>query len=287
METEHWFPRHRYSAKVMKLNRRDQQIASINANLEGVREDRLASCRAQILESYAESSIVDRLAHVIELTDREPSDFHVLTNSEARPVSQFKDNSFYWDFYCKELGRSIALAEERHVFEELGKMPGSDEPVDAARPSFDWLWEGVQQLRSDGFNPTVLAAPIDLYLPVFKNLKIDLQTARNVELPDGSILELFWSSRARPLDRFVVLDPRAGEWKVKLDPETHERLTVAIGRPVSPPRAVTFLAETVVKYEIVNASGLYVVEVVGEPPDEFGLEAATKESDAPCLEQSE
>lgn len=259
------------------MNRRDEQIAEINASVEGLREDRLRVCRAQIMESYAESSIVDRLVHVIELTDREPSDFRVLTNSEARPLSRFNDDTYHWDFYCKELGRSIALAEKRHVFEELGGIPGSGEPVDARSPSFDWLWRGVQQMRAGGFNPTVLAAPIDLYLPVFKGLKIDLQTARNVELPDGSILGLFWSSRTIPLDRFVVLDPRGGEWNVKLDSETNERLTVAIGRPSSPPEAVTFLAETIIKYEIVNTSGLYVVEVVGEPPAEFGIEQATKE----------
>ena len=247
------------------MNRRDQQIAAIRANVKGMGENRLRVCHAQILESYAESSIVDTLAHVIELTDREPSDFHVLTNSEARPLSHFNGDTYHWDYYCKELGRSIALAEKRHIFEELGRIAGSGEPLDASRPSFHWVWRGVQQLRSDGFNPTVLAAPIELTLPVFKGLKIDLQTAHNVELPDGSRLKLFWSSRTIPLDRFVVLDPRAGEWKVKLDPETNGRLTVAIGRPSSPQEAVTFLAETVVKYEIVNTSGLYVVEVVGEP----------------------
>ena len=246
------------------LNKRDEQIAAINAKVEGLREDRLRACRSDILASYTAASIVDKLARVTELTDREPSDFHVLTNSEARRLDHFNGDSYYWDFYCKELGRSVALAEKRHIFQELGKIPGRDEPVDASRPSFDWVWRGVQQLRSDGFNPTVLAAPIDFSLPVFKGLKIDLQTARNVELPDGSMLELFWSSRATPLDRFVVLDPRAGHWQVKLDPET-ERLTVAIGRPLSPPQAVTFLAETVVKYEIVNTSALYVVEVVGQP----------------------
>lgn len=259
------------------MNRRDQQIAEINASVEGLREDRLRACRQQILESYAKSSTVERLAHVVELTDREPSDFRVLTNSAAVQEAQFNDDSYYWDFYCAELGRSIAIAEERYVFEELGKIPGSDGPVDASRPSFDWVWRGVQQLRSHGFNPTVLAASIDLYLPVYKGLKIDLQTGRNVELPDGSLLDLFWSSRATPLDRFVMVDPRVGEWKVKLDHETNQRLTIAIGRPSSPPRAVTFLAETVVKYEIVNTSGLYVIEVVGKPPHEFGLEEASRE----------
>jgi hypothetical protein len=220
------------------------------------------------MDAYAKASIVDKLAQVMELSDREPSDFRVLTNSEARAEAQFNDNSYYWDFYCKELGRSVATAEERYVFEELSKVPGSGEPLDASQPSFDWLWRGVGQLRTAGFNPTVLAAPIALFLPVFKSLQIDLQTGRNIELPDKSKLELFWSSRIAPLDRFVILDRRAGEWRVKLDPHTGERLTVAIGRPKSPPQAVTFLVETVVKYDISSPHGLYVVEVFGEPPEE-------------------
>jgi len=253
------------------VNRRDQQIAEINANVSDLRTDRLQVCRAQIMEAYARASIVDKLAHVRELTDREPSDFRVLTSSETRPEAQFNDNSYHWDFYCEEFGRSVAVAEKRYLFEVLSKASGSGGPLVASQPSFDWLWRGVQQLRAAGFNPTVLAGPISLFLPVHKSLQIDLQTGRRVELPDKSKLDLFWSSRMAPLDRFVVLDRRAGDWRVKLDPDTGERLTVAIGRPKSPASAVTFLAETVVKYDIFDPHGFYVTEVVGEPPDEFGL----------------
>ncbi len=253
------------------MNRRDKQIAAINANTEGLRQDRLLACRAQILEAYKESSVVDRLSSVTEVADREPSDFRVWSNSEARPEEHFNGDSYHWEYYCKQIGRSIALAEERHIFEELGKIAGHGDAIDAARPTFQSLFRGTEILQERGFRPSVLVAPIAFYMPVFKLLVIDWQDGRHVTLPGGHRLELFWSSKSIPIDRFVVLDPRAGEWKVKLDAETQERLTVAIGRPKSPPRAVTFLAETVVDYKIIHHDGLYVVEVVGEPPEEFGL----------------
>ena len=259
------------------MNRRDQQIAEINANVNELREDLLLSCRAQIIEAYRKASVIDRLANVIQLTDREPSDFRVLTNSEARRLAHFNDSSYSWDFYCKELGRSIALAEERHVFEELGRVSGRGEPIDATNPTLQAIVESIAELRTAGFTPGVLIAPISLYGPVFKGFKIDWEEGRYVVLADGYRLELFWSSKVAPIDRFVVLDRRAGDWKVKLDPESNERITVAIGRPKSPPGAVTFLAETVVKYEIVDHERLRVIEVVGEPPDEFGLEQATRQ----------
>lgn len=259
------------------MNRRDQQIAAINANIEGLREDRLVTCREQILESYAEASAIDKLAHMVELTDREPSDFHVLTNSEARPMAHFNGDTYDWEFYCKELARSIALREERYLLEQLANLSGDAPPIDASRPTFQPLLDGIAKLRDSNSPPTVIVAPISLYLPVFEKLTIDLQDGRTVVLPDGYKLELFWSSRAAPIDRFVVLDRSAGDWRVKLDPVSGGRLTVAIGRPESPPGAVTFLAETVVRYEVTKRERMFVIEVVGQPPDDFGLEQTKSE----------
>jgi hypothetical protein len=67
-----------------------------------------------------------------------------------------------------------------------------------------------------------------------------------------------------------VLDSRAGTWKVKLDPVTGDRLTVAIGEPESPLDSVVFLAETVMKYEIENPDGFCVVDVQGEAAEYAG-----------------
>jgi len=93
------------------LNHRDDQIAAIRERVDRLRPDRLEECYKKIRSAYEESSIVDHMARVIEERDRTPSDFRVLTNSESRHLREFNDDSYYWDMYCSELGRSVALGE--------------------------------------------------------------------------------------------------------------------------------------------------------------------------------
>jgi hypothetical protein len=245
------------------VNRRDEQIAEINGRTDGLSQERLVECRTAIVEGYKGSSIIDLLARVVELDDRQPSDFSVLTTSEPRAVDHFNDNSYIWDIYCKELGRSVASAEQLHIFDELGRIPSTGLPMDAYKPELGRVLQGVEELRKRGFNPTILIAPVSLHGAMFRELEIDMQTGSDLVLKDASNLHILWSNRVTPIDRFVVLDRESGDWSVKVDPQTKSRLTVAIGRPNSPPGAVTFLAETVVKYEIVNPHRLCVIEVEG------------------------
>jgi len=260
------------------INRRDEQIAAINARTDGLRDDRLLECRANIMKGYEGASVVDLLARVVELNDREPSDFRVLTNSEARPIEHFNDESSHWEMYCEALGRSIGTSERLHIFERLDQVPGEGEPLDAADPDLQRVLNGVSELRQRGFHPDTIIIPISLHGAVFRGLTIDIQTGSDLVLGDGTKLRIFWSNRVAPIDRFVILDKESGVWKVKLDPETKARLTVAIGRPPSPPFAVTFLAETVVKYEIVDPARLFVIEVQGIPSADLYAEGKTEKN---------
>jgi hypothetical protein len=88
------------------------------------------------------------------------------------------------------------------------------------------------------------------------------------KLPGGPSLQIHWSSGLAPLDRFVILDSTKNLWKVKLDPVTAHRLTVVIGEPNAQPHTVRFLAETVVKYEILDPGAIYSILVEGEPGSE-------------------
>lgn len=269
------------------MNSRDQQIATINAATDGLRADRLEAFRSKILDSYRESSIVEKLTLVREITDREPTDFAVLTNQEARSVESFNDDSYYWNLYCEELGRSIALGEKAHILLRLSQEPGDGKPMDATSPSMESIMTGVEELQTTGYRPTLLVAPISLYVPVFKKLDIDWRDGQTVYLPDKTRIELAWSSKAAPIDRFVVLDPEAGEWQVKLDSQTGQRLTVAIGRHFAPAGGVTFLAETVARYDIVNRDAMYVIEVVGAPTNEFDPEEDSREEKEHAQNNSE
>lgn len=251
------------------LNRRDDQIATLKARTDKLDAARLEQCYRNIVLAYERDSIVDRLANVDEQTDRTPSGFRVLTNQETRLLAHFNDPTYYWEMYCEQLGRSIALWEERYVFEKIAELPGSALTVDGQNPRFAVIEEAVQEVRSRGHKPSAIFAPISLFVPFQTDSALQIDWGSDphetLVMADGTRLPVIWSSNAAPLNRFVIADTSAGIWNVKLDPETHHRLTVAIGRPESPPEAVVFLAETVAKYEVVDPNGFYVVEIVGQP----------------------
>jgi hypothetical protein len=264
---------------VTQLNRRDEQIAALKRSTDKLDRDRLDECYREIVRGYEAATIVDGVAHVVELTDRTPSDFRVLTNSEARRLAHFNARDYYWDLYCEQLGRSIALGEMRYLFERAAQLPASGLTINAENPNFGPILEAIRRLTSLGHKADVLFAPISMFMPfnTGRELRIDWQARPRESLvtPSGQMVEIFWSGGISPLDRFVLLESRAGVWSVKLDPDTGRRLTVAIGRAESLPDAVMFLAETVVNYEIEDPEAFCVIELEGQPRNDLG-ETSTK-----------
>lgn len=240
------------------FNPRDAQIAAIRSATDKLtNKDRLDECYEQVLQGYNAATIVESLARVTPVPDRTPSDFRVLTNSEARRIEHFNDSSYHWDMYCTELGRSVALAERTYMFQVLQMViPAENKAISAAKPSFGALGSAVSALRARGFTPDTLCAPIGLMVPFAgdASLRIDWNASpREVVILDGGVrLNLFWSSGSALLDRFVVLDSSHMTWKVKPDPESGGRLTVAIGqsRIKTGQEGVLFLGETVAKFEV-------------------------------------
>ncbi len=235
------------------MNKRDQQIAEIAASKANLNESLLSGFYELVRGAYEQASIVDHIAIVRATDDRTPSDFRVLTNQELRPTNQFNDKSYVWDMYCRELARSIALAEKAHIFEILQRQVPDRQAIPGV--GFEGLNAAVTELEQLGYAPDAILAPISymvgLSSQLRKNLEWDNQ-GRELLTYGVRRLNVYWSGGGRPLDRFIVFDHRAGVWNVKLDPTTHTRLTVAIGEQPGPPRGVVWLAETVAKYEVAN-----------------------------------
>ena len=261
---------------------RDEQIAAIRDRIGRLREDRLSLFRAQIYEAYQRESIVDDVSRVVETVDREPDDSRVITNSEARALGQFNNDSYMWDMYCTELGRSVAIGERAYVFETLDQIATTGEAIDSRHPQFSTVLAAVDDLIAHDFHPDTLCAPIDLFVPFSMDSTLQINwnsSPREVLLlPGRPNLKLFWSSRAAPLRQFVVFDSSAPTWKVKLDPATGQRLTVAIGEPDSPPEAVMFLSETIAKFTVGDSEAYRAIQVEGElldPMDYANQEAVS------------
>jgi len=173
---------------------RDKQIAEIRQRKSHLREDRLTACYAEITRVYGTESPVEHLAMVIEEQDRTPTDFRILSNSEARRLREFNDDSYHWDHFCRELGRSIAHGERQYIFEELQGIPPTGITINAASPVFDGILTATQVLVAQGYNPDVLCAPISLFVPFAQDsaLAIDWNSSPTelLTVPGGPSLKI-------------------------------------------------------------------------------------------------
>jgi hypothetical protein len=239
------------------MNNRDVQIEEILGSTSNLNANRLELFRRIIRDAYEKSTVIPRLAVLDEQTDRSPSDFRLISNQELRRAGDFNADNVIWDMYCEEIGRSVALGEEAYLFEVLQEQI-LDEPsiVDV---EFSRLHAMVDELVVKGWRPDVLLAPV-AYLPRLlqaQRASIDWGQNHRPSMKSSScVLEVFWSSATRPLNRFIVFDHTVGVWHVKLDPHGGGRLTVAIGEQFAPTHGVVWLAETVAKYEVVDLGGV-------------------------------
>ncbi len=234
------------------MNPRDQQIAELATRTSHLDSERLASFYAKIRTAYDTASVIDRLATIDAIDDRDPSDFRVLLTQELRRIGEFNAADVHWDMYCEELGRSLASAERAYVFEILGEQVPADV---GARTDYDEILNVIDEIDSNGFRADVVIVPTS-GMPGFTRAMMS-----SIEWSDDGRsylryfnrrLELSYSNRAAPMDRFFVFDSSAAVWHVKLDPVTHSRITVAIGEQTVPTPGVLWLLETIAKVELTD-----------------------------------
>ncbi len=166
--------------------------------------------------------------------------------SEARPADQFNDKTFHWETYCGQIGRLVARAEEHEIFRKVMSAADNRNAVS----SFGELRSAVDQAVAElaGYStPPLLILPVKLSVPgIFSDgLVFDRQTADNVVTPHGQV-RVIWTGE-ESIDNALLYHPDAVDWHVKLEPETGNRLRVAIGTQSADPGSVLFLAETVAR----------------------------------------
>lgn len=248
------------------MSTRDDQIAELRSRHVGLRTDRLLELPKLIEEAYRASSVVDSLAVVTEITDRTPSDFKVLTTSELRPRAQFNGADYYWDQYCRELGRSIATAEVGHVFEVVQRdISATSRRGELNSAAVDGL---LREFDMVNYSPSVLVVPISHMARFTQSMgtRLSWTPERMLDIGNGNLCRVVFSNRYHPLGKVFGFDHRCADWLVKLDPTTSSRLTVAIGNQDAPVPGVVFLAETVAKFEIRDSAGFRSMQIES-PPD--------------------
>lgn len=255
-------------ASLHGLSPRDRNITTLRKRIANLQPDRLKAFTEEIVRSYEAATIVGQTGRVAEVMGRIPLGFTIIRKTETRSLADFNDESFYWDLYCSDLGRAVALGEELYLFESLAEVISpSERRIAGGDPHFDMLFEEMGELRAQGHKPDVVCAPISVMVPFLRQLRSHIRWGSHprevLVVPTGEMLRVFWSSKNRPLDRFLIFDSSSAVWSVRPDPESGHRLTVAIGEAQEDSDSVVWLAETAVKYEMMDPTAFRSIPLEG------------------------
>jgi hypothetical protein len=166
----------------------------------------------------------------------------------------FTDESVSADLVFTEMGRKIALSEEKEFFSILPPAESGDE-FQGGR-MYDQITSAVEILRKRGFSPRILLLPIDGYVDFFNwatTRQLPLRRMGNhdaLQLDTITDLAIYWSNKFARLDIAALLDPDFGEWVVKPWGDVKSRVQVLLDP------GQELIAQTLFSAKIVDRRGV-------------------------------
>lgn len=187
--------------------------------------DKLREMQRLAGRAYYSASILDE---IVSLRDFEQGDIREFQQLAYRPrleAEMFNDPATVMDLVFGEIGRSIALSEERAIVTKIAELTVQGSP---ANDNFVAIVQAVTRLLAEGGSPSLILAPVDYYMtwhwdwatrhsegPGFRFI----QDSGRSYLQVGSFppIRVRWSNKYVPFDDFYVIDRGWGEWVAKPD----------------------------------------------------------------------
>lgn len=185
---------------------------------------KLDEMKALAVRQYNRISI---LPDAVAMEDYDPSrhagEFNQLPYRPLMDIDSFNDPTVVMDLVFGEIGRGLAFSETRMIAEYLTSSRALPRP--SMTPLLGIL-ESVASLREDGFEPTIILAPVDSYVDWYDELmmatlpsppfRMEKEEEKSyLVFRDGLNLRWVWSSKLSPFRDFFVLDKRWAQWVSK------------------------------------------------------------------------
>jgi len=219
-------------------------------------DEEIKRCKLLIKKSYEDFSIVryaTRFRKYSVKTDR-GLDFTNIYLRHRVPKLWFTDPAHVPDVFCSQLGRHVAIGEERFLVKNL-----LEETVTPSTFEFqvDVLKKLVRDFIGEGHSNSVVFAPIKYFTPLAVDGTVTFGWPHYLLL-DGRKIPLFYSSKYVKFDKFIIVDKSFGIWIYKKG-NVNDFLTIEV-RPIDDdPEHIDILVVTKVFYKKENPSAIRIM----------------------------
>lgn len=234
--------------------------------------EKIDRCIKKLQEDYFNSSIVEQTTDATDYNEAIHSTLQFLRLGRwiYIPKKWFTDPSIYPDLVFSDIGRGIAIGEEKHIVQEILTNDGVDR-IRLETVNYGNLREIVRELRSTVSRRhqvphLILFAPIDYFVI----MHVDWAREENLALMQGGNLlvdnlrlKVFWSSKYVEFDEFIVTERSICRWVAK--PNVRDRLEVQIVSSENQPENMELKAQTVFNFTVLNPEEIKVLQPIQRP----------------------
>jgi len=238
------------------LRNRSLMINSLRERSLDLRFDRVDECKKAVLESYGQSTISKKIANVIRERHMEDFRFRSIGFYHAINLSEFNDESYYWEPYFSDIGRIIAQGERQYIHRRIAQVVhGEGEKISRSSPDFSILNATVKELRDKNLKPDIILAPVEMLPSFTMHFRDNLdwsQTEEQLFIEDCK-LRVIWSHRYAQLRSFLVFNSKASTWFTLPDGNDNEHnITVVFGKSEQQPDMLEYWVEVIAYYVVTN-----------------------------------
>jgi hypothetical protein len=209
-------------------------------------------------DSYFKASVIDQIVNVRDC-ERGDENFLRLYRRIYVPKEWFTRTDIFSDLVFQEFGSDIALSEKKFIVDEILKN-NQIRRTTVDEINLRNLEETAGSLIGAGFEPTVILAPIDYFVPFYAewlgpNLQIGMDRHKATLLRRQ--YSIFWSNMYMPFKEFIFLDRSFAEWISK--PSFNNRFYVKIS-PSDKIDQYDFLAYTTLRFSITDLRKIAILQ---------------------------
>lgn len=228
--------------------------------------EKVTRCREGILKSYKNNSIVSKVLSTRLYDEERDSNKSFLHIGKKFLIDRFWFTSPTAEPVFSELGENVALGETNYLLDQIREH---QETKTVEEINHEVIKSAVEELKTEGFDPSSLFVPIDYFVQLHKwktkTEETEFPTIRYESdepyfMVDASKkLRIFWSSKHVKLESFILVAKSFGEWIVKPS-ESGEPLTVEISEHRKDKTKIELLIDEVFYLEVIEENAARIIK---------------------------
>jgi len=225
--------------------------------------NKMERCKKSLLRDYFRTSIVEEAVDAIDYVEDVHRNLQFLEFGRwvYVPTNWFTDPCIYPDLAFEDVGRGIAIGEEKHIMQQIL----TNRQVNRIALE-DVSYNSLKEIIDDLTLPREQDPRLVLFVPIeyFVTMHIDwAREQRQIVVQNDSLLmgnwriKVFWSSKYVDFNDFIVARKSSCRWVVK--PNVKNRLQVELYESKIEPENMELKAQTVFNFTIYNPQEIRVV----------------------------